>query len=344
MYHFTGNPGNFDTFKYKFNLPLTMKLHLPNSVWIGNIDPFLKKMDTSNGELEISSHKDWISVHPVVLCMVTSLGLKIRHENKKILFQKMTATSKHYFHRMGLFKLLKLKSEMEIKEHESAGRFIPIQIIKNSKELDNFITEMIPLLHKEPDKVEPIKYVVTELVRNVFEHAQSKIGAVVCAQYYPKSNTIRIGVVDIGIGINKSISKVWNPKSDLDAISLALTPGITGTTRRIGGTGENAGAGLFFIKSLAKINRDFFIIYSGKAMYKLLKNPKNKEAKLIAEPLQDHNSHGEDYPYWQGTVVGIDLCLNQHPNFDKILDLIRDFYRRAKKQKIKERFKRPRFI
>ena len=54
-----------------------MKLHLPNSVWIGNIDTFLKKIDTSNGELEISSHKDWVSVHPVVSCMVTSLGLKM---------------------------------------------------------------------------------------------------------------------------------------------------------------------------------------------------------------------------------------------------------------------------
>ena len=213
-----------------------MKIHLPNSVWIGNIDSFLKKMDTSNGELEISSHKDWVSVHPVVLCMVTSLGLKIRNENKKILFQKMTATSKHYFHRMGLFKLLNLKSEMKIKEHESAGRFIPIQIIKNSNELDIFITEIIPLLHKEPDKVEPIKYVIIELVRNVFEHAKSKIGAVVCAQYYTKSNTIRIGVADIGIGIKESISNVWSPKSDLEAISLALTPGITGTTRKIGGT------------------------------------------------------------------------------------------------------------
>lgn len=226
-----------------------MKLHLPNSVWIGNIDNFLKNMKMSNGGgLEISSHKEWISVHPVVLCMVTSLGLKMRKENKKILFQKMQATSKHYFERMHLFKLLQLDSEIKIKEHESAGRFIPITQIKNSEELYKFITEMIPLLHSEPEKVEPIKYVISELVRNVFEHSESQEGAIVCAQYYQKSNVIRIGVVDSGIGISGSIGISYKTNDDVHAIQLALTPGITGKTRNLGGTETNAGAGLFFIK------------------------------------------------------------------------------------------------
>ena len=35
--------------------------------------------------------------------------------------------------------------------------------------------------------------------------------------------------------------------SDIDAIRLALRPGITGTTTRLRGSEQNAGAGLFFI-------------------------------------------------------------------------------------------------
>ena len=322
-----------------------MKIHLPNSVWIGNIDPFLKSFDTTDKEiLEISTHEKWVSVHPVVLSMVTALGLKMRAEGKEIKFYKPTATSKHYFERMGLFRILELDSEIKITEHESAGRFITIQVIKDSKQLDKFITDMIPLSHSEPKKVEPIRYIILELVRNVFEHANSNEGAIVCAQYYPKSNTIRIGVADNGIGIKKSISQSYSPKTDIEAISLALTPGITGTTRKIGGTESNAGAGLFFIKSLAKVNRDFFMVYSGKGMYKLLKNPKQREAKLIADPLKDHSSHNNNYPYWQGTVVGIDLCLNEHSDFDNLLELIRAFYEKARKEKTKERYRRPRFI
>ena len=55
-----------------------MKIHLSNSVWIGNIDPFIHSFDTGNDKvLEITSHKKWVSVHPVVLCMIIGLGLFI---------------------------------------------------------------------------------------------------------------------------------------------------------------------------------------------------------------------------------------------------------------------------
>src|SRR3989344_5329514 len=179
-----------------------MKIHIPNSVWIGNIDPFLRSLDIiDNQVLKITTHKKWISVHPVVLCMVAALGLKMRRENLPIEFEVMEAKSKHYFERMGLFKMLNLDSRIKIKKHESAGRFIPIQQISNSSNLDDFIKDMIPLLHLRQEQVEPIKYVISELVRNVFEHAFAIDGAIVCAQYYPNNNMIRLGVVDTGVGI-----------------------------------------------------------------------------------------------------------------------------------------------
>jgi len=323
-----------------------MKIHLSNSIWIGNIDPFIRSFDTSNEKVfEITSHKRWVSVHPVILCMISALGLFMRKHRAKISFEKMEATSKHYFHRMGLFELLKLDSEMKIKPHESAGRFIPIQQIKNSDELGNFIKDMIPLLHLEPEKVEPIKYIMSELINNVLEHAVAPNGAIVCAQYYKKSNTIRMGVVDTGVGIKDTLQKFYHPKNDLEAIKFALTPGVTGTTKRIGGGSEmNAGAGLFFIKSLAKTSRDFFMIYSGKAMYKLLKNPKNKQIKLISDPLKDHFSSETNLPFWKGTVVAIDLCLDNTLNFNELLDLIRKVYREGRKQQNKIKYKKPQFI
>lgn len=322
-----------------------MKLHLGNSVWIGNIDTFFKTLDLSDeSKLLITSHEKWVSVHPVVLTIVAALGLQVRNKGKDIDFEIMQAASKHYFERMGLFRILELNSEMKIKKHEPSGRFVPLQIIKTASELDFFITEIIPLLHKEPANVAPIKYVIYELVRNVIEHASSEIGAVVCAQYYKKSNRIRLGVTDAGIGIKESISKSYTPNTDLEAIKMALTPGITGTTRLRGGTEENAGAGLFFTKSLAKSNRDFFMIYSGRAMYKLLKTPRDKTIKLHSDPFQDHCSVHEDFPYWQGTIVAIDLCLDDHEEFEKVLRVIRDFYRKKRREMIKQRYKRPRFI
>lgn len=320
-----------------------MKIHIPNSAYLGNIDPFLRTFDTSNPEvLEITANKQWISIHPIVLSMVAALGLSLKPAN--IQCEHMEARSEHYLKRMGLFDLLKINSGIEITEHEPAGRFIPLKQITNSENLTEFITEVIPLLHLEPNQVEPIRYILSELMRNVFEHAESPVGAILCAQYYKNSNTIRIGIVDRGVGIKKTISASYPARNDIEAIKLALTPGITGTTRRIGGTDYNAGAGLFFIKSIATVNKDFFVIYSGKAMYKLLKADNKKQIRLHSDPSKDKHSEGKDFPNWQGTVVGVDIKLDNREEFSTLLELINQTYSQSVRERRKEYFKKAKFI
>ncbi|MFC1485078.1 hypothetical protein ACFL5N_01340 [bacterium] len=321
-----------------------MKIHIPNSAFLGNIDTFLKSFDPSNpNKLEITVNKKWFSVHPVVLSIIAALGLKVNHPNIKC--EKIEARSKHYLEVMGLFKFLGIKSGIKINKHEPAGRFIPITQIKNSKDLTKFITDMIPLLHLEPEQAEPIRYIMSELVRNVLEHSKSKDGAIVSAQYYKKSNSIRIGIVDTGIGIKKTINQSYNALNDLEAIRLALIPGISGTTKREGGTELNAGAGLFFIKSIANVNRNYFMIYSGNSMYKLLKNnPLKKRIVLHGNPFQDRYSKKENLPFWEGTAVGIDISLDVTIEFSFLLDLIRDAYTKTLTERKKTKYRRVKFI
>lgn len=319
-----------------------MKIHIPNSAWLNSIDSFLQGFDPSRPkELNITFHKKWMSIHPMVLSMIAALGLQI--DSSKIQCEKLEATSKHYLERMKLFDFLGVKSGITMMEHEAAGRFVPLTQIKDSASLTKFVTEVTPLLHLEPKHAEPIRYIMSELIRNVLEHSLSKHGAIVSAQYYKKSNTIRIGIADTGIGIWKSINESHNPKDDLDAIRMALTPGITGTTSKEGGTERNAGAGLFFIKSIASVNSDFFVIYSGKAMYKLLKRT-GKKIKLHADPLKDRHSKRNDLPGWQGTVVGIDLSLDTTQEFSLLLQLLNQTLKEAIKERKKARYKKPQFI
>ncbi len=320
-----------------------MKIHLPNSAFLGNIDPFIKGFDPTNpGILEITANQKWVFLHPVVLCMVAALGEGI--DPKKIKCENIIARSGHYLERMGLFKTLKIPSQKKISEHDPSGRFIPLTRIRNSDELGNFLKEIVPLLHLEPKHAEPLKYIVSELVRNVLEHAKVDTGAVVCAQYHAKSNTIRIGIVDGGVGIKKSINRSYNATTDLEAIKLALMPGVTGTTKREGGSEQNAGAGLFFIKSIAHVNQNFFMIYSGNAMYKLLKRDEKKTLVLRADPHLDRHSEESKLPQWNGTVVGVDISLDTTQEFTSLLDLIRDTYARAIKQRKKARYKKAKFI
>lgn len=325
-----------------------MKVHLPNSAFLGNINAFFRSADFSDrNSLHITANEKWISVHPVILCMIASLGTEVRgssNEESPIKCEKFTATSKHYFERMGLFSFLRLNSEMEITEHESAGRFIPLTQIQNSNTLSKFIEDMIPLLHLDEQHAQPIKYIMSELIRNVLEHSGSSNGAFVAAQYYKKTNTIRIGIVDSGVGIKQTISQSHLVKSNLDAIQLALTPGITGTTSREGGTDYNAGAGLFFTKSISKINRDLFVLYSGDTLYKLLKEKDGQKVVLNSDPLEDRHSKESGLPHWKGTVVGIDMTLDENEEFTTLLDKIREIYTSSVRNRREARRKKPKFI
>lgn len=320
-----------------------MKIHLPNSAFLGNIDPFLREFDPSSPDfLEITANEKWISVHPVVLSMVAALGESLDPSN--IRCDGFEARSKHYLVRMGLFRILRVPSDISIVEHEPAGRFIPITQIRTSDELTRFITEMIPLLHLAPEQGKTLGYIVSELVRNVIEHAATTHGAFLCAQYYAKSNTIRIGIADTGVGIKKTINQSHSANTDLEAIQLALRPGITGTTRREGGTEQNAGAGLFFIKSIAGVSRDFFILYSGCAFYKLLRRPEDSKLRLNVDPFDDRHSGNNNFPFWSGTVVGVDITLDQTEEFSLLLEAIRQIYSKSVRDRRKARYKTPRFV
>ncbi|MEK6924264.1 MAG: ATP-binding protein [Candidatus Micrarchaeota archaeon] len=325
-----------------------MKIHFPNSAFLGNIDPFLKSIDASNPDcLEITFNNRWVSAHPLTLSMVASLGLSLRQRNARITCEPIVAPSRNYLIRMGLFDFLGQDPGATVTAREPAGRFIPLTNITDDRELSRFIQELAPLLHldKHPEQADAIKYVVSELVRNVLEHASSSTGSVVCAQYFNKTNRVSIGVADAGAGILTTISKAHEVASDVEALKLALTPGVTGTTARPGGTEANAGAGLFFVKSIAKINREFFLIYSGNAAYKLKKTPAGKRIALFGEPDRDAHSMMQGLPYWQGTAVGIDIALGQTQSFQQLLAMIRDVYRLdSARDKMKTKLRRATFI
>ncbi|NTU46512.1 hypothetical protein HGA88_02705 [Candidatus Roizmanbacteria bacterium] len=111
-------------------------------------------------------------------------------------------------------------------------------------------------------------------------------------------------------------------------------------------TAENAGAGLFFIKSIAKITRNYFVIYSGGAEYTLLKYRKRIKGlpKLYADPEKDRHSAKDTLPNFQGTLVAVDLSLHETPEFNYLLSNIGDVYDKAIRDRKRAKYKTPKFI
>lgn len=318
-----------------------MRIHIPYSSWLGNIEGLIKHIDINDPSyLEIDFDPKWISIHPVVISIIAAMGLEVLSNRGKITLKAHVSMKKQLYN-THLLKLLKL-DEKEI-SLETAGRIIPVTQIKDTYRLTEIIQELVPLLHSPAKQADAIKYVMSEMIRNVLEHSKSSNGAILCAQFSRKSNRVSIGIADTGIGLKESLTEFHSPNSHKESIKLALTPGITGTTSRIGGTEFNAGAGLFFTKSIAKVSNNFFVLYSGNALYRLKKDRETNDTALNSNPLDDNCLIKENLNNWQGTIVGFDITLDTEAEFQELLSKIRDVYFLDIKQKKKESYKKARF-
>jgi hypothetical protein len=113
------------------------------------------------------------------------------------------------------------------------------------------------------------------------------------------------------------------------------------------GTDYNAGAGLFFTKSIACASNNLFVLFSGQGLFKLLRTPAARAKKAIliqGDPNKDYHRGFPDLPTWQGTVAGIDISIEKGRTFAQLLAAIRDVYGIDRKTAAKRRFKEPRFV
>jgi hypothetical protein len=326
---------------------LLVEIYVPNSAGLQNLEAFIRRLDmTPNRDLEVSFHNKWVAVHPVVLATVACAAATVKHQGGRVKSHVPQIASLPYLVVMRLFHWLGVSPGVTITAHEAAGRFIPLTQIKTTHDLDAFMVNVTPLLHGQPHDVETVKYVkyvISELVRNALEHAASPVGAFACAQFYSDTSRVSFGVADSGIGIHGSMSRSHPTATAMDAIQLALRPGITGTTPRYGGTEYNAGAGLFFTKAIAQASRNFFVIYSGDALFKLLKGSAKSAPALQADANLDPATRREGMPFWQGTVTGIDVNLGAGRTFAQLMSDIGKVYHASVAEGRKARYKKPRF-
>jgi len=97
---------------------------------------------------------------------------------------------------------------------------------------------------------------------------------------------------------------------------------------------------LYFTKSIAALSRNYFLIYSGDALFKLLR----RESELHGDPREDAHTITTGLPAWSGTVVGIDISVTGGRHFAELLDEIRQSYTLGVKTKRKAYYRKIRFV
>ncbi len=88
----------------------------------------------------------------------------------------------------------------------------------------------------------PVQLCLNELLQNVFEWADSRIGCVVLTRWFNKARNVRIAVVDRGVGIPARLRRLQiaglHRAKDADVIIAAVTrPQLTSRVGRAGGLG-----------------------------------------------------------------------------------------------------------
>ena len=162
-----------------------------------------------------------------------------------------------------------------------------------------------------------LSFVIREIMRNVPEHSNSDT-IWYCAQYWPSYDLVELAILDEGIGIRKSLSDniAYHNQidSDLDAIQLALKPGISGTFRGdsqpiTNNEWDNSGYGLYMVSQMCAELDASFIVASGDAAIRI-----RKEESSIVQECKKTKVHG--------TAIQIRIKPSHTTDYDKIRRII----------------------
>jgi anti-sigma regulatory factor (Ser/Thr protein kinase) len=294
----------------KFIVPTNANIHAAHSLLASN-----RPFQQIGNEAVLELHPKWVHVEPLALSMIAAWGAWCRRQGYPIRVENLGKNAA-YAARMRLFQHLEIEFDPGLIEREEAGGFLPLTQVRSRTDVTAVIANISAMLHLEqdPESLAAVQYSISELLRNVLEHSASEDGAFVSAHRYTQTDPHRvtIAVADCGRGITSHLSQRF-PEIETDdtaALGLAMQPGITGAMPGMYGTSENAGAGLFITRCIAKGTGGYFLLSSGNAAYRLRRALSDDHMiELCLDPYDDSRHDRWTLPSsWIGTIASVEIC------------------------------------
>ncbi len=306
-------------------VPTNASIHAARSFLEGN-----NLFGRTTGTATLRLNRAWMHLEPFALAVMAAWGAWCRRHGMAVRVQNLTHLA-DYAWRMRLFEHLGVEYNPQRQEYEEAGRFLPLRNVRTGEDARAVIADISALLHlgHDPASLAAVRHCLSELIRNVLEHAGSPEGAFVCAHNYSEREPRRvsIAVADCGVGIAEHLGVVYpDLRHDYErALVHAMLPGVTGAVRGPYGTAENAGAGLFITRSIAKGTGGYFLALSGDACYRLRRARRPEDqGQLFPDPILDRHDLWQLPHAWAGTVVAIEINTDRIADADGYFQWIRD--------------------
>lgn len=256
------------------------EVFFPNSCTEQAIFNFCDQVSNhSNADELLINFSNLGRIEPFTMVYVAKFIRDFSRENPKVTTSAIGHHEKTYAANMAFFRAFGLKHGREPNCTNGNGNFVPYTILRvqtivdeAGKEWDveqNIIEKraehLAQILSRQDSShlVDALTFSIREVLRNVFEHSNSKT-IEYCAQYWPAYNKVEIAVVDNGIGLGASLKD--NPfvqvDSHCDAIQQALMPAISsknykGAVIDKDDPWHNSGFGLYMINRICRLGGSF---------------------------------------------------------------------------------------
>lgn len=140
-------------------------------------------------------------------------------------------------------------------EWDDSSQNTGLHVLRSHGDVARFVSSAA-VLGEGPtkDALDALQYGMAELGRNVIQHADSPVGGIAMAQYFPEARAMQISICDWGQGVRLSLARNYPElRTDIEALKLAVLPHASGATSDLGpyASLDNAGLGLFFCKEIA---------------------------------------------------------------------------------------------
>lgn len=316
-----------------------MKAFFSNQGNLRNVRKFLEKLDFSEPErLIVQAEGEWLAVHPAQLTMVANLALQAGKWQAEM--SDNLPVSGKVLAEMGLYEFMGSKSPFKgaVADEKEA---IPLMMVRDEGDRAKLMKK-VGLMELEREQRRVVQFLVGSLVDNALEW--SDVAPVVAVKYYPKTRRVGLSVCDAGKGVWGSLNEAWKPRNDLDAIEMALRPGVSGMNEHLGGKAVVGGMGLFAARAMAKLTRDYFLIYSGTGMYEMMRGDKRSRRKIRGDAMRDRCFKTNEMAPFLGTLVAMDVSVDEVTEFQEMMNEIVRAYRLALMEEVGQKVCRPQIL
>lgn len=198
-----------------------------------------------------------------------------------------------------------------INDKYSKSGYIPCFQVQDEKEVWSITKKFLYFFDDFVDQHNKmnLSYVISELMENVFHHANSSVGVLVHAQKYPKQNYLEIAILDDGVGIDKSLkeNQQYRNLSDFEAFKKAFELSVTRNPL------TNAGEGLSSVKLWIEYNElAEGVVISNEFIW----------FKIVAPEGIACNFHQMEHLVWPGTLIWLRIPRKPENHLEDIWNLL----------------------